>query len=97
VQELEQNIVEATLKIYNKCQEELTPTYTKTHYVFNFRDFSKVIYGMCQAKSDKISNKEVCIRLWAHETLRVFGDRLTNDEDKKWLLTNIKDVCSTSF
>ena len=40
---------------------------------------------------------DVCIRLWAHETIRVFGDRLINDEDRMWMLNAIKDTCRAPF
>ena len=51
----------------------------KSHYTFNLRDFSKVILGICMAGKKEVSNSDVAIRLWAHETVRVFGDRLIND------------------
>ena len=35
---------------------------------------------------------EVCIRLWAHEVLRVFGDRLTNDPDREWIATAVREA-----
>lgn len=54
----------------------------KSHYTFNLRDFSKVICGMCMAGRNQVPNPDVCMRLWAHEVIRVFGDRLINDEDR---------------
>ena len=33
----------------------------------------------------------VC-RLWAHEALRVFHDRLVDDEDRRWFCTYLKDM-----
>jgi dynein heavy chain len=32
------------------------------------------------------------VRLWAHEIFRVFGDRLIDDEDRLWLLNNVRDL-----
>ena len=31
------------------------------------------------------------MRLWAHETTRVFGDRLINNQDIMWLIDAIKE------
>lgn len=47
---LEQKIVQATFKIYEKIQMDLRPTPAKTHYTFNLRDFSKIICGVCNCK-----------------------------------------------
>eukprot|EP00959_Pyramimonas_sp_CCMP1952_P339886 7118229-Pyramimonas_sp.AAC.1 len=33
-------------------------------------------------------------RLWAHEAMRVFHDRLVNDEDRMWFLNYTKDMVS---
>lgn len=31
-----------------------------------------------------------CRRLWAHEALRIFHDRLVNDEDRRWFGNYLK-------
>lgn len=94
---MENKVVAATLKIYNKIQEDLKPTPMKSHYTFNLRDFSKVICGMCMTGKNQVPNGDVCIRLWAHETIRVFGDRLINDEDRLWMLNTTKDTVRAAF
>jgi hypothetical protein len=33
-------------------------------------------------KPEGLKDEEEFARLWAHESLRVFSDRLTNDEDR---------------
>lgn len=37
------------------------------------------------------------MRLWAHETTRVLGDRLISDEDRMWMLTTISDTIKVSL
>lgn len=39
----------------------------------------------------------VAVRLWAHEALRVFHDRLTDDGDRVWLGTLLCEVLETHF
>jgi len=39
----------------------------------------------------------VAIRLWTHETIRVFGDRLINDEDRTWMLNACRDAVQIKY
>lgn len=86
---MNEKLVLATLAIYKRIGDELRPTPIKSHYTFNLRDVSKVICGICQVEKGALANSDVGIRLWAHETVRVFGDRLVNDTDRKWMMTAI--------
>ena len=65
---------------------ELLPTPMKSHYLFNLRDFAKVIIGVCLGDKDRISTQDIVARLWTHEVWRVFADRLINEEDRIYLL-----------
>ena len=72
----------STIEIYNKIQEDLRPTPAKFHYLFNLRDVSKVVQGLCMTKPVSITNDDVFMRLFVNESMRVFYDRLINDEDR---------------
>lgn len=69
----------------------------KSHYTFNLRDFSKIICGICMAGKNQIPTSDVGIRIWAHEVLRVLGDRLINNEDRLWMLNCLKETVRGSF
>lgn len=46
-------------------------------------DIARVCGGCALLRKESTSDKTMCLRLWAHEMLRVFYDRLVNVEDLK--------------
>jgi dynein heavy chain len=91
------NVVEASLSVYLQAAAELRPTPLKSHYTFNLRDFSKTIQGMLMVKPYDGFDGKACVRLWVHEALRVFGDRLVDSEDQEIFLGIAKDVTKKIF
>lgn len=59
----------------------MLPTPSKSHYIFNFRDLSKLNSGLMQANALVVVNKNHLVDLFAHECIRVFNDRLVSQED----------------
>ena len=59
------------------------PTAKKFHYQFNLRDFSKIVQNMMLAVPQLYRGSPLgIVRMWAHECLRVFHDRLILEEDR---------------
>jgi dynein heavy chain len=90
--ELATPIVEATASVYYSAIKNLLPTPAKSHYLFNLRDFARVIAGVMMAPGGNMPSKDHVVRLWVHELYRVFYDRLVFDEDRDYLFNNVKEV-----
>jgi hypothetical protein len=75
-------MTQATMDIYAIITSELLPTPTKSHYIFNMRDLSKVFQGVLRADRQFVDSKDAMTRLWVHECFRVFHDRLIDDTDR---------------
>lgn len=78
-------IVKATVELYANIAEELLPTPSKSHYLFNTRDLAKVIQGTMRTTRAYYAEKDQILQLWCHECFRVFGDRMWDPDDKTWL------------
>ena len=83
VKSLSEPLALSTINLFNIIQENFLPTPAKSHYVFNMRDISKVFQGIYLADKNFYEGKEHIIKLWSHEILRVFHDRLISFEDRE--------------
>lgn len=82
--------VTASLDIYKASMENLRPTPSKSHYVFNLRDFSRLIQGCAMLRKESAENKRTFAKIWVHEVMRVFYDRLIEEKDKDWLYEKLR-------
>uniref|UniRef100_A0A8B9ZF17 Dynein axonemal heavy chain 7 n=1 Tax=Anas platyrhynchos TaxID=8839 RepID=A0A8B9ZF17_ANAPL len=89
-------MVQATMVIYKMAVENFLPTPSKSHYVFNLRDFSRVIKGVLLCPHTHLQVNKL-IRLWIHEIYRVFYDRLVDEEDRKVFFHMVEETTSNNF
>ena len=76
-------VVASTTEVFNRVRDQMRPTPTKSHYTFNLRDVSKVVQGVLMIGAKELGGSyDVLTRLWAHECMRVFHDRLIDAKDK---------------
>lgn len=94
--DLKDNIVNCSIDTFEAAGTDLLPTPSKSHDTFNLRDIWKVSQGICSLKSKKVSDPLVT-RCFCHENVRVYGDRLTTDEDRAWLRGKLGGQLSATF
>ncbi|XP_065937642.1 dynein axonemal heavy chain 3 isoform X7 [Magallana gigas] len=95
-------ILTSTLEIYNSAIANFLPTPSRSHYVFNLRDFARVVQGVLLLKPAVVAegsteNGQKIVRLWVHEVYRVFYDRLINEEDREMFFKMVKTCVESQF
>lgn len=90
-------IAAASVDLYRSVVNELLPTPSKSHYLFNTRDLAKIIQGTMQSTKSFYDTKDSMLALWCHETFRVIGDRMWDQVDKCWLQKQLEERLSSVF
>ncbi|XP_011862155.1 PREDICTED: dynein heavy chain 2, axonemal [Vollenhovia emeryi] len=97
VKGISNEITFATIELYNRVAQKMLPTPTKMHYLFNLRDISKVFQGLLRSHKDYQYSRQTFLRLWVHESFRVFCDRLIDEKDREWFVTQLNDQLGKYF
>ncbi|XP_069922194.1 dynein axonemal heavy chain 10 isoform X1 [Oryctolagus cuniculus] len=86
-----------TLTLYKNIVQDLPPTPSKFHYIFNLRDLSRVFNGLVLTHPERFQTVAQMVRVWRNECLRVFHDRLINEMDKKLVQEHIGSLVMEHF
>ena len=97
VKGLAHTVVQATIALYSTIVISLLPTPARCHYTFNLRDVAKVFQGMLKVKPRSVTNEDAMVKLWIHESMRSFHDRLIDNDDKQFFYKTIIEILGSSF
>ena len=75
-------LTNAMVEFYLLSQERFTQD-MQPHYIYSPREMTRWVRGICEAIRPLESlDVEGLVRLWAHEALRLFQDRLVQDDER---------------
>ncbi|XP_036352277.2 dynein axonemal heavy chain 10 [Ochotona princeps] len=90
-------LTSCTLALYKNIVQDLPPTPSKFHYIFNLRDLSRVFNGLVLTNPERFQTVGQMVRVWRNECLRVFHDRLINETDKMLVQEHIGSLVAAHF
>ena len=90
-------IITASIVIWYRVILNMLPTPSKSHYIFNLRDLSKLVIGLMQASPTVIFSKEGLVNLFTHECIRVFNDRLITQTDNELFYYHLSETINDYF
>ncbi|KAJ3111652.1 Dynein heavy chain 6, axonemal [Phlyctochytrium bullatum] len=97
VRGLAEAVVNSAIQIYNDMCSQMLPTPAKSHYTFNLRDLSKVIQGILQIRPQSTTSKADIVKIFCHESARIFHDRLIDEIDRGCFNKILAEVVEKSF
>jgi len=68
------------------------------HYIYSPREMTRWVKGIAEA-IEPLDGLDLAglVRLWAHEALRLFQDRLVFDEEREWTEAKVDEVATANF
>ena len=90
-------LTEAMVDLYLRNQDKFSPD-QHPHYIYSPRELSRWMRALYEAMRPLDSMNAVeLVRLWAHEGLRLFNDRLVTQEEHDWCDAAINEVARQHF
>ena len=93
------SLTEAMVDFYHENQTNFTAD-KQPHYVYSPRELSRWVRAMYEATSeiagDSLSLEEM-VRVWLHEGLRLFHDRLVDEDERSWCQSKIDQIAVKHF
>ena len=87
----------AMVDFFLKSQARFTAD-IQPHYVYSPRELTRWVRGVYEAIAplEQLS-QEGLIRIWAHEALRLFSDRLVTQEERDWTTSMVRETAVQHF
>ncbi|XP_064351341.1 dynein axonemal heavy chain 9 [Camelus dromedarius] len=74
-------LINLALTFHQKIATTFLPTAIKFHYIFNLRDFANIFQGMLFSSVECIKSTQDLVKLYLHESNRVYRDKMVEEKD----------------
>ncbi|KAB8270794.1 dynein heavy chain, N-terminal region 1-domain-containing protein [Aspergillus minisclerotigenes] len=92
-----ESLTKAMVQFYLESQSRFTAK-IQPHYVYSPRELTRWVRGVYEAiKPLESLSIEGLVRIWAHEALRLFQDRLVTEEERNWTSDAIRRIALDNF
>ena len=90
-------LTKAMVQLYMESQTRFTPK-LQPHYVYSPRELTRWVRGLYEAiRPLETLSVEGLVRVWAHEALRLFQDRLVAEDERKWTDVTVRRIALEHF
>ena len=90
-------LTKAMVQFYLESQTRFTPK-IQPHYVYSPRELTRWVRGVYEAiKPLETLSLEGLVRIWAHEALRLFQDRLVAEDERNWTADAVRRIALEHF
>ena len=97
IQEYVAPVIKATLTLHGEVEKNFRKTAKNFHYEFNVRHLTNIFQGLLVAKPEIIKEPDNFIKLWVHESERIYGDRLVSLDHLKIFKAELGTLVKKSF
>ncbi|SMQ54365.1 unnamed protein product [Zymoseptoria tritici ST99CH_3D7] len=90
-------LTQAMITVYLDSQKRFTAE-IQPHYIYSPRELTRWVRAIYEAiKPLETLSLEGLVRIWAHEALRLFSDRLIDDSERQWTEETVDRVANEYF
>ena len=92
-----QALTKAMVHFYIESQTRFTPK-IQPHYIYSPRELTRWVRGIYEAiRPLDTLDVEGLVRIWAHEALRLFQDRLVAEDERSWTDDMVRHIALEHF
>lgn len=90
-------LIKAAIGLHERVSSTFRKTALNFHYEFNIRHLSDIFSGILRSTAANYNNVEKIVRLWIHESERIYSDRLVSQQHIEQYREITVDTLKKSF
>ncbi|VDD79742.1 unnamed protein product [Mesocestoides corti] len=97
IQRMASSLTDLAIDFHSRVTATFLPTAIKFHYAFNLRDLTNVFQGLLFSRDECLKAPLDLVRLWIHETERVYSDKMIDTADQTSFKKLLRDFVVKHF